>query len=45
MKAKFIVIPKKHFTWLEKTSVKVEWSGEELDLKRVDSTVLQNVCK
>lgn len=30
---------------LKKSSVKVEWSGEELDLKRVDSTVLQNVCK
>ena len=45
MKAKFIVIPKKHFTWLEKTSVEVEWSGKELDLKQVDSIVLQNVCK
>ena len=30
---------------LKKSSVKVEWSGEDLDLKRVDSTVLQNVCK
>jgi putative transposase len=30
---------------LKKSLVKVDWSGEELDLKRVDSTILQNVCK